>query len=355
VALRLSSLEDRLSFALLGPGFRGATGAGTELWLDLREVDGAAPSTSSPELVYAPFETAGGRARRFTAIERTRIEPLTRDHLDVEPAQLDVMLDDRGHAEAIAAIRTSIAAGDVYQVCHTVRAHLGECGGAALFAALAGHGLARFAAWVRLPGGEELVSASPELMFEVRGPCVRAEPMKGTSHPADGAALASSEKDAAELAMITDLVRNDLTSVCAPRSVHVTCERRVLDLGYALQNVSDVEGELADGVTDLDVLAALHPGGSVTGAPKIAALRHIHALEATPRGAYCGALGVREDGDATYAILIRTASRSSRTAPWVYGVGGGIVWDSDPALERRELDVKLGALGAHAIRGSRRS
>lgn len=329
----LSSLEARASFALLGPGYGGAT----ELWLDLHEGRG------DSELVYAAFEARA--PRRFVAASRAKVDLA----IDVRPPALEVRLDDAGHAEAVASIRASIAAGDVYQVCHTVRAELGACGGAAVFSALAARGLARFAAWVRLPSGEELVSASPELMFELAGRRVRAEPMKGTARPDDARALAASEKDAAELAMITDLVRNDLASVCVPRSVRVANERRVLDLGYALQCVSDVEGELGEGRTDLDVLAALHPGGSVTGAPKLAALRVIRSLEATPRGAYCGVLGVRGPDRATYAILIRTAARARRDARWIYGVGGGIVWDSDAASERRELDVKLGALGATAF------
>ena len=335
VVVSPDELEARPSFALLGAGYRGRC----ELWTDLDERPG------DGELVYAPFEAPGSAPRRFVAAARAAV----RVELGAPPA-LEIALDDAGHAEAVASIRASIAAGDVYQVCHTVRADLGAARGSDVLAALSRRGLARFGAWVRLPGGEEIVSASPELMFEVRGRRVRAEPMKGTARGGDAAALEASAKDAAELAMITDLVRNDLARVCAPRSVRVASERRVLDLGYAVQTVSDVEGELAPDADDLDVLAALHPGGSVTGAPKEAALRAIRALERTPRGAYCGALGVRGGGDAAYAILIRTAHRARPGGRWVYGVGGGIVWDSDAASERHELDVKLGAL-----RGSPRS
>lgn len=334
MVLTLANLERRRSFALLGSGFSGIL----QLWLGLREGRG------SHELVYVPFETPGDRPRRFVAAKRLPVVLSA----GVEPAPLEIALDDTGYAGAIASIRRSIAAGDVYQVCCTVRADLGVGSGAALFAKLARRGLARFAAWVRLPDHEEIVSASPELMFETLGRRVRAEPMKGTAAPGTAAGLVSSEKDEAELAMITDLVRSDLASACVPRSVRVPCERRVLDLGYALQTVSDVEAALPIRTSDLDVLAALHPGGSVTGAPKIAALRRIRELEPTPRGAYCGVLGVRRRGRGTYALLIRTASRLHPGARWVYGVGGGIVWDSDVAAERRELRWKLGALGPSA-------
>jgi anthranilate/para-aminobenzoate synthase component I len=91
-----------------------------------------------------------------------------------------------------------------------------------------------------------------------------------------------------------------------------------------------------------EILAALHPGGSITGAPKPAARRLIAALESAPRGAYCGTLGYLEGERAVFSLLIRTAVRSG--AGWVYGVGGGIVWASDAASELEEARLKLGAL-----------
>ena len=143
--------------------------------------------------------------------------------------------------------------------------------------------------------------------------------------------------------MITDLLRNDLTPVCKPRSVRVTNERRTIVLPYAIQTVSDIEGELMDTATPLDVLAVLHPGGSVTGAPKQAALEHIRRLEPTPRGQYCGSLGLWQGDRAVFSILIRTATKTP--IGWTYGVGSGVVYDSDAESELRELRIKLGALG----------
>ena len=138
------------------------------------------------------------------------------------------------------------------------------------------------------------------------------------------------------------LVRNDLTHVCRQKTIHVANQRRVLRLPYALQTVSDIVGILAHDATPLDVLTMLHPGGSVTGAPKHAALDMIRTLEKTPRGAYCGALGLWTGERSTFSLLIRTAMQTSDG--WIYGVGGGIVYDSDPRAEFSELETKLGAL-----------
>lgn len=326
--MKIADLEALPAFALLGPGFGGGEAV---LITDLR------PAACAPRLTFAAYETRGRDALLLDGEVRSV------DALELPAAvALEPRLDATRHAEAVEEIREAIAAGDVYQVCLTVRARLAPVSGAALFARVASRGLSRFAAWVRLPGGVEFVSASPELFFEIEGGRIHSEPMKGTARPDAAGALAASDKDRAELAMITDLVRHDLTPLCRPRSVVVRAERRFVHLPYATQTVSDVEGELLPGVTALDALDALHPGGSVTGAPKRAARAMIDRLERSPRGAYCGALGFAAGGRTTASLLIRTAVRDA--AGWVYGVGGGIVHDSDPGQELEELHVKLGAL-----------
>jgi anthranilate/para-aminobenzoate synthase component I len=329
--VKLSDIAARPSFALLGPGYAGD---GFVLVAPLA----AAPADA--RVIYVPYETSGDAAHCFTG-EVTRVATL---ELDVAPVRAEPCLDADGHAAAVDTIRAAIAAGDVYQVNLTLRARLqvDPDAGAALFAALLRRGVPRFAAWVRLPTGEEFASASPELLFAMRGGLVRCEPMKGTARPEQARELAASDKDRAELAMITDLVRNDLTPVCEPRSVRVVCERRSIPLPYALQTVSEIEGRLLPGRGPIDVLAALHPGGSVTGAPKHAAMSFIRALETSPRGPYCGALGFVDRDAAIFGLNIRTAWR--RSEDWIYGVGGGIVWDSDPARELEEARLKLGAL-----------
>lgn len=328
--MRLSELARREAFALLGPGFSGGT---WRLLAGFRE-------SREPDLVLAAFEDAGRRAHGFAAATNRDAEPV----FDVAPlvSGHEVLLHAGGYAEAVGAIRAAIAAGDVYQVCYTVRATLQDVDGATLLATFCADGAPRFAAWLRLPDGREIVSASPELFFAVDGSRVRTEPMKGTARPDAAGALLPSAKEQSELAMITDLLRNDLTPVCRPRTVRVADPRRLVALPYALQCVSDIEGELLPGTEPLDVLAALHPGGSVTGAPKSAALRIIAGLEPGPRGPYCGALGLLRPDGATFSLLIRTAV--GRHGDWTYGVGSGIVWDSSAAAELSELHVKLGAL-----------
>jgi anthranilate/para-aminobenzoate synthase component I len=336
--VRLEALDPLPSFALLGPGFGGGRPV---LLTDLE------PEERRPALLFAPFETAGAEALAFAGRARA---------VEVDPgapapavAEEGAALDADAHAAGVGAIREAIAAGDVYQVNLTIRVPLPDQPGSALAAAMWAGGMPRFGAWVRLPRGPELVSSSPELLFEIEGSRIRSEPMKGTAAAGDGPRLEASEKDRAELAMITDLVRNDITPICHPRTVRVTCERRLLALPYAAQAVSDVEGELLPGVGPREALAALHPGGSVTGAPKPSALEMIRRLEPGPRGAYCGALALCVEGRATASLLIRTASRTP--SGWVYGVGGGIVHDSDAAAELEEIRVKLGALGGGRRRG----
>jgi len=328
--MKLSSLESLPSFALLGPGFFDGQCA---LLTDLCE------SSGSPQLIYAPFECPGSSPKSFSY---KSIQPVTIE-FDVPPPNAAVTFCDDGYVQAIERIRKAIADGDVYQVCYTLRADITTVTGAELVTLLCRNGLPRFLAWVRFPNGEEFVSASPELFFETDGRKVHTEPMKGTARSDDSGELELSEKDRAELAMITDLLRNDLTPVCKPRSVKVTCERRSIELPYAVQTVSDIEGELNDGVTPLDVLASLHPGGSVTGAPKQAALEFIRELEPTPRRAYCGALGLWRGDRSVFSLLIRTAQRTGDC--WMYGVGSGVVYDSSAEVEHREWFIKLGALG----------
>lgn len=335
--MNLASLDLMESFALLGPGF----GDGRFLLLQgLRDVgESPAPGDDGPLMVFAPFETTGREARVLRPACCRPVEP----RFVPRPPDPDPAFDEAGIREAVARIREAIAAGDVYQVCHTLRAPIADIPGSALLSAMCGREIPRFAAWVRLPGGPEFVSASPELFFEIREHRIHSQPMKGTAPPGSRAALECSTKDRCELAMITDLVRNDLTPICRPQSVRVRCDRRILDLPYALQAVSDVDGELLGDVGPLKALDALHPGGSVTGAPKAAALALIGRLERTPRGPYCGALGFWKGAASTFSLLIRTATRTG--AGWAYGVGSGIVWDSDADREIEEFRTKLGALG----------
>jgi para-aminobenzoate synthetase component 1 len=197
-----------------------------------------------------------------------------------------------------------------------------------------------------LGDGWAVVSASPERFLSRRGRLLWTMPIKGTAPAGEDVASA---KDAAEHVMIVDLERNDLSRVCAPGSVHWPELMAQRELAGVTHLVSTVEGRLGDGVGLAEILEATFPGGSVTGAPKIAALDLIAALEPVGRGASMGALGVlRPDGDFDLALTIRTfAVADGRAHLWV---GGGIVWDSDAEAEIEESWLKarplLAAVGS---------
>ena len=254
---------------------------------------------------------------------------------------------DDEYSEAISAVRAAIAAGDVYQVNlvqHLSAPFSGDPAGlAAKLASLA----------PRRPrplvgDGWAIASGSPELFLARRGRRVWTMPIKGT-RPEGGEDLAESEKDAAEHVMIVDLERNDLSRVCEPGSVTWPELMRLRGLAGVEHLVSRVEGTLREDATLTELLEATFPGGSVTGAPKLAALDLISGLEPVGRGASMGALGVvHPNGDLDLALTIRTfAVSEGRIHLWV---GGGIVWDSDSEAEIEESWVKarplLEAIGA---------
>lgn len=324
--MNLSAIAALPSFALLGPGWGGGA---------FRLMSPLEPGARAPKLLYRAYEANrseryGGPVTVFGSLE-----------VDVEPAVCDPSFDEAAYSAGVNTIRSTVAAGDVYQVNLTTRVALGSVLPEALVSRFCARGVPRFLCWIRAPG-VEFVSASPELFFAREGRSIRVEPMKGTAPIGQRARLENSVKDDAELAMITDLMRNDLSRICEPRSVRVASERRFIDLPYALQAVSDVVGTLARGLDDEAVIDALHPAGSITGAPKEAAVAMIASLEGRPRGPYCGTLAWLEADRAVAAVLIRTASRLGDE--FVYGVGGGITWGSVADDEVAEVRTKLGAL-----------
>jgi para-aminobenzoate synthetase component I len=252
------------------------------------------------------------------------------------------------YGAAVAAVRNAIARGDVYQV--NLVQHL-----SAPFLGAASALAARLAPLQPLHprpfhgDGWAVVTASPELFLARRGGRVWTCPIKGTRPAGSGGVLAASPKDAAEHVMIVDLERNDLSRVCVAGSVRWPELMAIRSLAGVEHMVSTVEGTLRDGVGMAELLAATFPGGSITGAPKIAAVDLIAALEPVGRGASMGALGrVYGNGDLDLALTIRTfAIADGRIHLWV---GGGVVWDSDPAGEVEESWVKarplLAAIGA---------
>ncbi len=257
----------------------------------------------------------------------------------------------RQHRCAVASVRDAIARGDVYQVNvvgHASAPYRGDPNaalrrvrglpGAAYGQVLAGTGWA-------------IASASPEMLVRVirgpdRGHTIETRPIKGT-RPATAAGryeLLASAKERAEHVMIVDLERNDLAQIAAVGSVDVPelfAVRRWCDLWQAQ---SRVVARLADGVGLADLLVAVLPGGSVTGAPKLAALAEIAGLEPVGRGPAMGALGWIDHRGLDLGLTIRTvAAADGRVHLWA---GGGITWDSDPSDEVAEAEAKAAPIRA---------
>jgi para-aminobenzoate synthetase component 1 len=252
------------------------------------------------------------------------------------------------YRDAVERVRWAIAAGDVYQV-NLVQHLSAPFAGEAASLAPALSPLRPLHPQPFAGDGWTIVSASPEVFLARRGRRIWTMPIKGTRPAGEAGALATSEKDAAEHVMIVDLERNDLSRVCEPGTVRWPELMATRELAGVEHMVSTVEGTLRDDVGLAEILTATFPGGSVTGAPKIAAVDLIAALEPVGRGASMGALGVvHGNGDFDLALTIRTfAVADGRIHLWV---GGGVVWDSDAEAEVAESWVKarplLDAIGA---------
>jgi aminodeoxychorismate synthase component I len=264
-----------------------------------------------------------------------------------EPVEIGPFAAGMSHDAYLAAVRRAqewIAAGDIYQVNLSQRFSAPVTGGSLfpLYERLREASPAPMAAWLSLAGTEVLCS-SPETFLKLSGRGIETRPIKGTRpRHAEAEAdrrsayeLQTSAKEIAELVMITDLLRNDLGQVCEFGSVRVAEMLKLETLEQVHHLVSTVTGTLREGVDALDALAACHPGGSITGAPKKRAMEIIEALETRPRGIYCGAIGwLGFNGESQFNIAIRTLVRRGDTLS--YDVGGGIVADSDPELEYQE-------------------
>lgn len=261
--------------------------------------------------------------------------------------------DRAAYRRMVLAAKEEIAAGNIYQVNLARRFAVPWRGDPApLYAALARRSPAPFAALIRQPG-RAVLSASPELFFRVSGGAIETRPIKGTRprgrNPEEDrrlrAELEASPKERAELVMITDLLRNDLGRVCAFGSVRADRIAEVETFAQVHHLVSTVTGRLAPDAGPLGALAALFPGGSITGAPKLRAISVIAALEPFDRGLFTGAVGfVTFSGEAVFSIAIRAAVHTPGPGAAgglvVYHAGSGIVADSDPDAEFDETEAK---------------
>ncbi len=287
-------------------------------------------------------------------------------------AALQSDVSDAAFDDAIARIHDWLSQGECYQINYTYRLNFDAFGSpVALYRRLRARQPVPYGALVMLPGasgvaGRAILSLSPELFLRHSRGQIEARPMKGTA-PASGdasedaersAALAADEKNRAENVMIVDLLRNDLGRLAIPGSVAVPRRFEVTRFASVLQMTSTVTATLPQATTFADVLRALYPCGSITGAPKYRAMQLIGELEASPRGLYTGAIGwldAREDdphalGDFCLSVAIRTLELDAPDASGLrrgrLGVGAGIVLDSRAHEERAECKLKARFLSA---------
>jgi para-aminobenzoate synthetase component I len=311
---------------------------GEEVWLVARDL---------PGLSRSPL---GARLRRLRGlVEAARVAGAASTGCRPAPARVRPSLDRAAHARGVTRALEWIASGDLYQLNLTLHVATDwRAGGEMLARRLwAASPAAAHAAWLTSEG-VEIVSVSPETFLRTDGDQVTVRPIKGTRPRACGradtalaSALVTSAKDAAEHVMIVDLERNDLGRVCVPGSVTVP-EFMALEAHPTVWHLtSTVTGRLRADVGLAQLVAAMFPCGSVTGAPKRMAVARAALLEPVRRGVYCGAIGVVSRGLLDFSVAIRTAVLTGGLAS--YGTGGGIVAESDAASEWEEAMDKAAA------------
>ena len=274
---------------------------------------------------------------------------------DERPHDWAPSVDWPTYRRAIEDVKAHIAHGDTYQVNYTMRLRADFGGNPwSFFRSLVGGQNARYAAYVETDR-HAICSASPELFFEMDGMTLRSVPMKGTAPHgataeetrANAAWLYGSPKNRAENAMIVDMIRNDFGKIAQAGSVRVPKLFEIEDYPTVLQMTSTVEARTS--ASFVETLDALFPCASITGAPKARTMEIIADMEADPRGVYTGAIGyLAPDRRARFNVAIRTAVVDLVARSAEYGVGGGIVWDSDPAEEYEECRIKARVLAGGA-------
>lgn len=261
----------------------------------------------------------------------------------------------QAYQEGIQKIKIAIEEGDTYQVNYTERLHADFSGNDfAFYRQLARNQEAGYGAYLNI-GDQRILSASPELFFQVQNGRLMTKPMKGTAprgrtleeDEARIAELLASEKEQAENLMIVDLLRNDMSRLAKKGTVKVDKLFEVETYPTVHQMTSTIEAELVPDLNILDWFKALFPCGSITGAPKISTMHTIAELEGTPREVYCGAIGYMTPGkNAVFNVPIRTVMIDKKESRACYGVGGGVTWDSTSEGEFKELQMKAEVLTA---------
>ncbi|MGB6105547.1 MAG: aminodeoxychorismate synthase component I [Pusillimonas sp.] len=381
-ALELAEFSHRItasSAADLGSAFAAieaaqAAGCWTALLLDYELGEWLEPAfltaAAKPAVFAAHAAPKPGAGQEAAIPARPRLTALVfkqARHTAVWPAPartqaigLDtrLLIDTQRYLDDIHALRACIGRGELYQTNYTFPIAVEtQAPPRDLYRCIAAAHPSAHAAYIE-DGARSVLSFSPELFVARQGTTLTVRPMKGTaprhSDPeqdrTSGQALLHSEKNRAENLMIVDLLRNDLGRLATPGSVRVEALFSLEQYPSVWTLTSTITAQAPD--TGLEaLLRALFPCGSITGAPKIAAMRKIRQLEDHPRGIYCGSIGwLSPDGDCSLNVAIRTIEMHDRHHG-IFGVGGGIVYDSDPELEWQECLWKARILDTGNHRG----
>ncbi len=245
------------------------------------------------------------------------------------------------YLEKMKKIKSLLEEGEIYQINYAIRFRKQFSGDPfALFTKLMKINPTEFAAYLNC-GDFQIISASPERFFKVENGKIKTEPIKGTISKEGGKEnlelLLNSEKERAELDMITDLERNDVGKIAKYGTLEVTENRAIKELSNLWHAYSVVEAEVDDKKPS-EVIAAMFPGGSITGCPKKRSMKYIGELEELPRNIFTGSIGYVKEGNIDFNIAIRTILiKDGMLELWA---GGGIVYDSDPEKEYDEILLK---------------
>ena len=327
-----------------------------ELGAELQQIDAVTATDLSPAAEILLFS----QCRHLNSAETALWLQQQADDSAAGIAQVRANIDEAAFNTAIARIRDYIAAGDTYQVNYTYRLHFDVYGAPVnLYRQLRARQPVPYGALISLPDGRYILSFSPELFVRHQDGQLQAQPMKGTAPavPDDAvenarrsAQLAQDEKNLAENLMIVDLLRNDLGRIAVNGSVAVPQLFAVERFGQVLQMTSTVTAQLRPQATLADIMLALYPCGSITGAPKHRTMQIIRELELAPRGIYTGAIGWfdaapsgRQLGDFCLSVPIRTLALQAPQhglRAGEMGIGAGIVHDSRAADEFAECGLK---------------
>jgi para-aminobenzoate synthetase component 1 len=313
-----------------------------------------------PDDAEQPEDKLDALERLVAESQRIRVpQPATADLDNIDFSSVRSNMDKDYYLRTVEKIKRYIYDGEVYQINFSQRF---ECDYDAraieLYHWQNRYNPSPYASYID-GGGFQIVSASPEMFITIADGFVQTKPIKGTRPHFDEAAdaalqarqtnarnfneLLHSEKEQAELNMIIDLERNDIAKICRPGTRSVTQSRTIETYPTVFHAVATVAGRLRDEISFCDVLRALFPGGSITGAPKIRSMEIIDEIEPTARGVYTGSIGlIGIDGSACLNIAIRTIIIKDQKA--YAQAGGGIVADSDPQAEWAETIVKARAL-----------